>query len=422
MAGEEANVMNMIMWVVIATIAIVGITVFANYFGKYRDSRAERIRRRDDFTTEGLTVMSVSQNSERTGFVGTGTWIALIIIAIIGLGAATVLGIDVGAFLIPVVAILVAVFFATGIRIVRPTHRAIIERLGKFQRVQKQGITWIVPFVDKSYMVNITEQMTDAEKQEVITKDNLNASIAALIRFKVMEDDDNVKLSQYSVNDYRYQIVQLARTTLRNVIGSKDFKDVNSERNKLNVELKTLIEAETKKWGIEVVSFEMKEIEPPKDVQETMNKVIKAANEKQAAVDFATAVETQADGEKRAAIKKAEGKKDAQKLEAEGKKEALRLEAEGEASAITAVAEAKAQAIEKVNTAAKNFFKEGAIEYRRLEVTENALKDNTKYVITQEGISPSIILPTADNNGKGGGDGITPIPDASRSASSTRRN
>jgi regulator of protease activity HflC (stomatin/prohibitin superfamily) len=110
-----------------------------------------------------------------------------------------------------------------------------------------------------------------------------------------------VKASQDNVNDHRVQIVALARTTLQNIIGTMDLKIANSERGKINEALPATLTKETARWGIDIVRTELKEIDPPKDVQETMNKVVKAENEKIAAIDYATATETQADGKKRGA-------------------------------------------------------------------------------------------------------------------------
>jgi regulator of protease activity HflC (stomatin/prohibitin superfamily) len=216
--------------------------------------------------------------------------------------------------------VVIFVFFM-GIRIVRPTHRALVERFGKYNRFAFAGFNWIIPIVENLYLVNVTEQMVDAEPQEIITFDNLNAKVDAQVYFKVKADEDSVKKSQYSVYNYQYQIVNLARTTLRNIIGTLTLKSANSERGKINQELHKTLMDETASWGLEIVRTELKEIDPPKDVQDTMNKVVKAENEKVAAVDFATAAETVADGERRAAIKKAEGLRQAKILQAEGEAE-----------------------------------------------------------------------------------------------------
>ena len=134
-----------------------------------------------------------------------------------------------------------------------------------------------------------------------------------------------MKNSQYNVFNYQYQIVNLARTTLRNIIGTLTLKSANSERGRINSELQKTMREETTHWGIEIVRTELKEIDPPPDVQETMNRVVKAENEKVAAIDFATATETIADGARRAEIKKAEGVKQAKILEAEGEAQAIQL-------------------------------------------------------------------------------------------------
>ena len=251
------------------------------------------------------------------------------------------------------------VIFFMGIRIVRPTHRGLIERLGKYNRFASAGFNWIIPLIEVIYQVNVTEQMVDAEPQEIITNDNLNAKVDAQVYFKVKADEADVKNCQYSVNNYQWQIVNLARTTLRNIIGTLTLKSANSERGKINAELHTTLMEETSSWGIEIVRTELKEIDPPKDVQETMNKVVKAENEKISAVDFATATETVADGQKRAEIKKAEGIKQANILRAEGEAEAIRL----------------------VNEAANKYFIGNAQVLRKLETVEHSLANNAKIVI-----------------------------------------
>jgi len=249
--------------------------------------------------------------------------------------------------------------FLSGIRIVRPTHRGLVERMGKYSHFAYPGFSWIIPVIDTMYQVNITEVMVDAEPQEIITNDNLNARVDAQVYFKVKADEDSVKNSQYSVNNYQYQIVNLARTTLRNIIGTLTLKSANSERGKINEELQKTMMKETANWGIEIVRTELKEIDPPKDVQETMNKVVKAENEKIAAIDFATATETMADGQRRSEIKKAEGIKQAKILAAEG----------------------EALAIKLVNEAADHYFVGNAQLLRRLEMVEKSLSNNTKIVV-----------------------------------------
>lgn len=255
--------------------------------------------------------------------------------------------------------VLAIIIFFSGIRIVRPTSRGLIETLGKYTKYAQPGFHWIIPAIQKIYLVNITEQMFSAEPQIIITNDNLNATVDAQVYFRVKSDEESVKSAIYNVNDYKFQIINLARTTLRNIIGTLTLKSANSERGKINNELLNTLKEETDKWGIDIVRTELREIDPPKDVQETMNKVVKAENEKVAAVDFATAAETTADGIKRAEIKKAEGSKQAKILEAEG----------------------SALAIQLVNEAADKYFVGNAQLLRRLEAVENSLKNNAKIVV-----------------------------------------
>jgi len=261
------------------------------------------------------------------------------------------------------------VVFLMGTRIVRPTHRGLVERLGRYRRFAEPGFLWILPVIDRMFKVNVTEQMLNAEPQEIITNDNLNAKVDAQVYFRIKADEESVKASLYNVNDYRTQIVNLARTTLRNIIGTMSLKSANSERGRINDGLLSTLAQETAVWGLEIVRTELKEIDPPADVQETMNKVVKAENEKIAAVDFATATETQADGAKRSSIKKAEGVKAAKILEAEGEAEAIRL----------------------VNEAAQRYFVGNAQMLKRLETVEKALKNNAKVVVPSNGQLVNVI-------------------------------
>ncbi len=277
-----------------------------------------------------------------------------------------------------IIGVVVLIFFS-GIRIVRPTHRGLIERLGKYHHFAGPGFHWIIPFIDRMFQINITEQMVDAEPQEIITNDNLNARVDAQVYFKVKEEEESVKNSVYFVNNYKLQIVNLARTTLRNIIGTLTLKSANSERGKINSELHKTLCDETKTWGIEIVRTELKEIDPPKDVQETMNKVVKAENEKIAAIDYATAAETVADGVKRAKIKEAEGFKQSKILHAEGDAEAIRL----------------------VNEAADKYFTGNAQLLKKLETLETSLKSNAKIVVPAGTELVNIIGEMA---------GVTPLP------------
>ncbi|MFH0917224.1 MAG: SPFH domain-containing protein [bacterium] len=259
-----------------------------------------------------------------------------------------------------VIAVVIVVgLLVAGIRIVRPTQRGLVERLGKYNRYANPGFHLIIPLIERMFRVDIREMLVEAAPQMIITNDNLNARVDAQVYLKVKADEENVKASQYNVANYEFQIVNLARTTLRNIIGTLTLKSANSERGKINEELRSTLLQETANWGIEILRTELKEIDPPEDVQETMNKVVKAENEKVAAIDFATATETQADGQRRAEIKKAEGIRQARILAAEG----------------------EAQAIKLVNEAADKYFIGNAQVLRKLEAVERALSQNAKVVV-----------------------------------------
>jgi regulator of protease activity HflC (stomatin/prohibitin superfamily) len=261
--------------------------------------------------------------------------------------------------IVGVIVILALWVVASAVKIVRPTQRGLVERFGKYNRFAPPGMHFMAPFAEKMYLVNITEQMVDAEPQEIITNDNLNATVDAQVYFKVKDSEEDVKACLYNVRNYERQIVNLARTTLRNIIGTLTLRSANSERGRINTALYQTLFSETQRWGIEIVRTELKEINPPQDVQATMNKVVKAENEKIAAIDTATAAETEADGRRRAVIKLAEGDKQSAILRAEGEAEAIKL----------------------VNEAADMYFKGNAQILRTLEAVEKSLSSNAKIVV-----------------------------------------
>lgn len=269
------------------------------------------------------------------------------------------------AWLMPLVFFLLLIFFV-GIRIVRPVEKGLIERLGKYKKTAEQGFHWIIPVIDRIVKVNVTENMVDVEPQKIITADDLNALVDAVVYFRVVDP----KKAIYNAQDYKIQITSLARTTLRDIIGKMTLTEANSKRDALNETLERELDKQTDAWGIDVIRVELQRIEPPDDVQQAMNNVVIAEREKKAAIDFATATETKADGQRRAEIKMSEGKK-----------QALILEAEGRADAIRKVALAEADKIEKINTAIRKYFKDEAQMYKKLETVENSLKEGSKFVI-----------------------------------------
>jgi len=249
--------------------------------------------------------------------------------------------------------------------------------------------------VDRMYKVNITEQMVDVLPQQVITKDKLNAEVDAVVYYLIKD----VKASIYNVDDHRAQLTSLARTTLRAVIGNMTLTDANEKRSDINSRVETVLDKETNSYGVEVLRVEIQKIEPPTDVQDAMNKVVKAEQEKIAARDMATATETRADGDKRAEIKKAEGIK-----------RGLVLSAEGEAEAIKAVADANATKIKVVNEAAQKYFVGNAQILKKIEAVEISLKDNAKIIVDTSKVQ-TIVTEAA---------GITPIPGKGSGAKKAR--
>jgi len=262
--------------------------------------------------------------------------------------------------------IIAGIIFFAGFRIVRPIEKGLVEFFGKYVNTVEQGLTWILPLAQKLTKVNITERMVDVEPQTVITRDKLNAIVDAVVYYQIKD----VKKSVYNVDDHEAQLTSLARTTLRSVIGKMTLTEANENRDEINEKVEKVLDKETDSYGVEVLRVEIQKIEPPRDVQDAMNKVVKAEQEKIAANDLAAAVEIKADGERRAEIKKSEGFRQGEILKAEG-----------EAQAIINVAQAKAEQIKLVNESLNKYFRGDAQTFKKLEVTQESLKNASKYVI-----------------------------------------
>ena len=245
--------------------------------------------------------------------------------------------------------------FASGVKILRPVEVGIIEFLGRYSKTASAGFNWIIPFLSKMYRINITERRVDIDPQSIITKDKLNAVVDGVVYYKV----EDAQKAIYNVNSFESSVPSLAKTTLRAVIGKMTLTEANENRDQINLEVEKILSKEVTKWGIDVIRVELQRIEPPDDVQDAMNQVVKAENEKIAALDLATAIETKADGERRAEIKKAEGI----------------------AAAIRLKADADGDAIKTVNVAAEEYFIGNAQLLKKLETVAEALKDNTKIIV-----------------------------------------
>ncbi len=325
-----------------------------------------------------------------------------------------------------IVAIAVGIIFvAMSLKTIRKTHIAIIETLGKPQEKAKEaGIVFVVPFIQKLYRVNVTEQIADIDSLFVITSEKMNCKVEGQVYYKVGRTTEQVKASLYNVDNFEYQIVQLATTTLRNIIGKKSFADINSKRSELNREVFDILETETKNWGVNILKVEIKEITPPDKIQDSMNDIINAENIKVANGNYAEATIIKAKGIADAQVKTAEGEKQSRILNSQaeqqekinlatGEKEAKIKRAEGdatatvrlaeaEASKITTVAHATAQGIEMTAKATaekykvefqsiEENFKEHSQMVKQLDTVATALKDNTKLIITKD-TNPTFIL------------------------------
>jgi len=245
--------------------------------------------------------------------------------------------------LIIIIVVIVAAiaFFASLINIVPEANAWVIERFGKYQNTWKAGIHIKLPVIDRvARRVSLKEQVADFEPQPVITKDNVTMMVDSIVFFYVMDP----KLLTYGVEKPIAAIENLSATTLRNIIGSMTLDETLTSRDNINTQITSILDDATDKWGIKVTRVEVKNITPPKSIQEAMEKQMKAEREKREAI-------LRAEGEKQSAITRAEGEKESAILRADAVKEQRIREAKGEAEAIREMANAKAEAIKLVSDA-----------------------------------------------------------------------
>jgi len=232
-----------------------------------------------------------------------------------------------GAIVAIVVLVFLIILFARTIRIVPQARAGVIERLGRYSRTLNAGLAIVIPFVDRvREMIDLREQVVSFAPQPVITEDNLVVSIDTVIYFQVTD----AKAATYEVANYIQAIEQLTVTTLRNVIGGLDLEQTLTSRDQINAQLRGVLDEATGKWGIRVNRVELKAIDPPASVQESMEKQMRADRDKRAAI-------LNAEGVKQSQILEAEGAKQSAILRAEGQRQSQILEAEGQAKAIDTV-------------------------------------------------------------------------------------
>ena len=229
-----------------------------------------------------------------------------------------------------VVALFVLYVLARTVRIIPQARAGVVERLGRYSRTLTPGLTIVVPFVDRIRdMIDLREQVVSFAPQPVITEDNLVVSIDTVIYFQVTEP----RAATYEIANYIQGIEQLTVTTLRNVIGGLDLEETLTSRDQINAQLRGVLDEATGKWGIRVNRVELKAIDPPASIKETMEKQMRADREKRAAI-------LEAEGFKQSQILSAEGEKQAAILKAEGERQSRILRAEGESKAIQTVFQA----------------------------------------------------------------------------------
>jgi regulator of protease activity HflC (stomatin/prohibitin superfamily) len=266
-------------------------------------------------------------------------------------------------FFVPVLLIatllLAVILLARSARIVNQYEKGIVMRLGKFHGLVPSGLTIIMPLTDNVIRVDMREQVISVPPQKLITKDNVTVEVDAVVYYKVV---DPVK-SQFEVQDFGYACTTLAQTNLRNLIGDRTLDETLVARDMINTNLRHVLDEATNGWGVKVTRVEVQKIDPPRDITEAMSRQMKAERDK------------------RAAVLEAEGFKQSQILQAEGVKQSEILKAEGDAQARVTCANAEAEAIRLVSTAAETFFKDRAEVMRRLEVLNNTLAQNTKYIV-----------------------------------------
>jgi regulator of protease activity HflC (stomatin/prohibitin superfamily) len=229
--------------------------------------------------------------------------------------------------IVGVVALIVLIVLARTVRIIPQARAAVVERLGRYSRTLSPGLALVVPFVDRIRpMIDLREQVVSFPPQPVITEDNLVVSIDSVIYFQVTDP----KSATYEIANYIQAIEQLTVTTLRNVIGGLALEKTLTSRDEINDRLRGVLDEATGKWGIRVNRVELKAIDPPASIQDSMEKQMRADREKRATI-------LQAEGQKQSAILTAEGEKTAAILRAEGQRQSAILNAEGQAKAIDTV-------------------------------------------------------------------------------------
>ncbi|MCL2296477.1 MAG: SPFH domain-containing protein [Methanomassiliicoccaceae archaeon] len=234
--------------------------------------------------------------------------------------------------LVILIAVAIIVIMMSGVKIIQPYEQGIYMRLGKFIRILNQGLNFVSPMINYVVKVDLRTQVLDVPRQEVITRDNSPVGVDAIVYIKVTDPRN----AFFEIVDYRFATMNLAQTTLRSIIGEMELDSILSNRERINTQLRDILDENTDKWGVKVESVEIREVEPAKKVKDSMEEQTSAERRRRAAI-------LQADGLKRAAILEAEGKKKSRILEAEGLQQSMVLEAEGKKVALILESQGEAQ-------------------------------------------------------------------------------
>ena len=264
-----------------------------------------------------------------------------------------------GTLLLLFILLAALVALARSARVVAQYEKGLVLRLGRYRATADSGLTFLVPVIEDMIKVDMRERVINVEPQKVITKDNVSVTVDAVIYYRI---SDPVKAT-FEVQNFAYAATTLAQTNLRNLIGDKSLDETLTARDTINANLRAVLDEATGTWGVKVTRVEVQKIDPPADITEAMSRQMKAERDK------------------RANILEAEGVKQAQILQAEGVRQSEILRAEGDAQARITRATAEAKAVEMISNAAEQFFKERAEVSKRLDVLNNVLATQTKFIV-----------------------------------------
>jgi len=280
-----------------------------------------------------------------------------------------------------IAAVIVFLIIFSGLKKVNQYERGIVERWNAYEKTVDPGLRYVLPFAKRIYRVNMREQVIDVPPQEIITEDNVVVTIDAVVYYQIIDP----KKALYEIEDFELAIVKLAQTTLRNIVGEMSLDTCLTSREKINTELRKVLDEATDKWGTKVNRIEVQRIDPPSDIQQAMHKQKTAEQDRRRARLIAT-------GRKEAALQD---------------REATILKAEGDAKAIRLVASAQAEAVRVVSVAANKYFEKNAQLNKKLDVIRDTFSQQTKIVVPSTadilsviGLEGTQVLPIRTRSGE----------------------